>query len=126
MDAFVESWSLDRITDETYREKFTTVPRIIEDWMAEHGGLEGKDILEFGCGEGTTALAIALQHHRARVVGIYIMPDPERCLPLAKDQLGLDELPSNFSLHRVSAGKMHNSSDRLDLIYAWSVFEHVD
>jgi 2-polyprenyl-3-methyl-5-hydroxy-6-metoxy-1,4-benzoquinol methylase len=69
------TWSLNRITDKTYFQKFTYLPTIIEDWMAPHGGLKGKEILDFGCGEGTTAMGLALQHEAARVVGIDIVAD---------------------------------------------------
>jgi 2-polyprenyl-3-methyl-5-hydroxy-6-metoxy-1,4-benzoquinol methylase len=121
-----QSWSLDRITDDTYRQKFTDVPAIIRDWMAPHGGLAGKEILDFGCGEGTAAMGIALQHKAARVVGIDIVSDPDLCLPLAQQQLGLEELPLNLRLHRVKPGEMHDPRDQFDLIYSWSVFEHVE
>jgi SAM-dependent methyltransferase len=120
------SWSLDRITDDTYRQKFTDVPLIIQNWMAPHGGLHGKEILDFGCGEASSAMGIALQYQAARVVGIDIMSDPDLCLPLAQQQLGLQELPPNLSLHQVKPGQMHDPEDQFDLIYSWSVFEHVE
>lgn len=118
--------SLDRITDDTYRQKFTYLPAIIQDWMAPYGGLNGKEILDFGCGEASTAMGIALQHQPARVVGIDIGSDPDLCLPLARRQLGLSELPPRLSLHKIEPGQVHDPEDRFDLIYSWSVFEHVE
>ncbi|HUJ11305.1 MAG TPA: class I SAM-dependent methyltransferase [Verrucomicrobiae bacterium] len=95
--------------------------------MAEHGGLAGKDILDFGCGEATAALGIALQYEPRRVVGVEIQQvELDRCLPHARDQLRLESLPENFSLHCVEPGMLPNRDDQFDLIYSWSVFEHID
>lgn len=119
-------WSVDNISDEVYRDKFLKLPQVINGWIYKYGGFAERDILDFGCGEGTTAIGIALQYQPSRVVGIDINADAERCLPLAKSQLNLDRLPGNLHFYRVEPGKLHNPSDRFDLIYAWSVFEHVD
>jgi SAM-dependent methyltransferase len=61
-----------------------------------------------------------------RVVGVDIGPDPERCLLLAQEKLGLSELPANLELHRVRPGFLHRDDDKFDVVYSWSVFEHVD
>lgn len=120
------SWSSDSIKDEILRTKFVSLPAIIADWVGKHTTLADAEILDFGCGEGITALGLALQYAPARVVGVDIMPDPERCFPVAKVELGLSALPDNLDLHRVEPGHLHNTSDRFDVIYSWSVFEHVD
>jgi cyclopropane fatty-acyl-phospholipid synthase-like methyltransferase len=117
------TWSAEAIADATYRSKFCVLPSVIRDWF---GDLAGGDILDFGCGEATTALGLALQHGPRRVVGVDIMPDVERCAPDAARQLGLARLPANLELYQVKPGLLHNATDRFDLIYSWSVFEHVD
>lgn len=116
-------WNANKISDENYKVKFKMLPEIIKSWF---GDLNNKEILDFGCGEATTALGIALEHGAKRVVGIDIMPDPELCAPNAEKQLGMRNFPSNLFLHRVSPGKLHSSFDKFDLIYSWSVFEHVE
>lgn len=120
------AWSSDSIKDEVLRTKFISLPATIADWVSGYSSLADAEILDFGCGEGITALGLALQYDPARVVGVDIMPDPERCLPIAKTELGLSSLPGNLELHRVQPGHLHNTSDRFDVIYSWSVFEHVD
>jgi cyclopropane fatty-acyl-phospholipid synthase-like methyltransferase len=120
------AWSVDSIKDEVIRTKFTTLPATIATWVGKHAPLADAEILDFGCGEGITALGLALQYAPSRVVGVDIMPDPERCLPVAKAELGLSSLPENLELHRVKPGYLHNDKDKFDLIYSWSVFEHVD
>jgi cyclopropane fatty-acyl-phospholipid synthase-like methyltransferase len=118
-------WSVDSITDDSFRARFVIVPRILEEWVGKLRPSAGWSVLDFGCGEGITALALALKHD-ARVVGVDIMPDPERCLPVARAQLGLNALPANLHLARVLPGSLHDDDDRFDFVYSWSVFEHVD
>lgn len=120
------AWSSDSIKDEVIRTKFITLPETIAQWVGEHASLSDAEILDFGCGEGITALGLALQHGPSRVVGVDVMPAPERCLPKARAELGLSSLPDNLELHRVKPGNLHNAYDRFDIIYSWSVFEHVD
>ena len=112
--------------DEKLRTKFIILPEFIAEWAERHCTLTGAKILDFGCGEGITALGVALQFQPLRVVGVDVMPDPERCLPIAKAGLGLSSLPDNLELHQVKPGELHNTSDNFDLIYSWSAFEHVD
>ncbi len=78
------SWSADRIKDDTYRTKFIDVPNTLTDWLRDHGGLAGRDVLDFGCGEATAALAIALRHGARRVVGIVPLRISEPILTLLK------------------------------------------
>ena len=106
--------------------RYEHVPGILADWMGPHGGLEGREILDFGCGRGVTALALATKHAAARVVGVDIGPDPDRCAAFARSQLGMRRLPENLRLHRVHPGTLHDADDRFDFVYSWSVFEHVD
>ena len=120
------AWSCDSIKDEVRRTKFITLPATIAEWVGDYTPLADAEILDFGCGEGITALGLALQYAPARVVGVDIMPDPERCLPIARTELGLSSLPDNLELHRVKPGYLHNANDSFDVIYSWSVFEHVD
>ena len=115
-----------QIKDEVIRTKLITLPQIISEWVEKYSSLAGAEILDFGCGEGITALGLALQYGPSRVVGVDIMTDPERCLPIAKAELGLTSLPVNLELHRVKPGHLHNNKDIFDIIYSWSVFEHVD
>jgi SAM-dependent methyltransferase len=116
----------DRIGDEHYRARFEDVPRIVSRWIDPLRPLRGADVLDFGCGEAVTALGLALNYGPRRIVGVDIMPDPERCLPLARDHLAIETLPSCLELHRVAPGSLHDPTDRFDVAYSWSVFEHVD
>ncbi|TDG09063.1 class I SAM-dependent methyltransferase [Paraburkholderia guartelaensis] len=119
-------WSIDGITDRTFRAKFLDVPDAMSAWLNEVGGFEGKDVLEFGCGEATAALGIALRYHPRRLVATEIQSSElDRAIPLAREQLGLNELPLNLELTKVDPAERLDHTGRFDIAYSWSVFEHV-
>jgi cyclopropane fatty-acyl-phospholipid synthase-like methyltransferase len=108
-----------------YRNKFVNVPDTIADWVRDYGGLAGRDVLDFGCGEATMALGIALRHAAHRVVAIETHAEIDNCVPYAKAELGLDILPANLELIRVQPDSTLDPLGTFDVIYSWSVFEHV-
>jgi SAM-dependent methyltransferase len=110
----------------SYDQKLNVLPKIIAEWLRPHGGVDGKDILDFGCGEATTAIGLTLKHAPRAVFGVDIMPDVHMCLPLARQQLRLDSLPGNLYLRQIQPGQLDFPNDSFDLVYSWSVFEHVD
>jgi cyclopropane fatty-acyl-phospholipid synthase-like methyltransferase len=120
-----EDWSAESIQDATYRSKFIDVPAVIADWVGDHGGLAGKDVLDFGCGEATMALGIALRYGARRVVGVEIHEEIDNAVPYARAQLGLERLPANLELKRVEADSSLEVLGSFDVVYSWSVFEHV-
>ena len=111
--------------DPHFKGRFVDVPAIVNDWCG-NSRIRGADILDFGCGEGISALGLLQAFGARRVVGIDIMPDPNRCLDVAKAHLGIEALPPALELYRVQPGELHNDADRFDVVYSWSVFEHVD
>lgn len=119
-------WSEDNIVDPLYRTKFIDVPDIINDWLDGVGGFSGKDVLEFGCGEGTMALGVALRKGARRVVGVEVLDVYRECLPIARRQLSLSELPDNLSLCQIEPGEDLKAFGQFDVVYSWSAFEHVD
>lgn len=123
--AIEHQWSADTIRDDIYRRKFLDVPDVIADWLKEHGGLAGRDVLDFGCGEATTALGIALRHRARRIVGLEIQKEIDNCVPYAQAQLGLATLPDNLELKQVEPDAPLDSLGTFDIVYSWSVFEHV-
>jgi 2-polyprenyl-3-methyl-5-hydroxy-6-metoxy-1,4-benzoquinol methylase len=120
------AWSGHTISDEGFRSRYLTIPHIVDEWTKAYRPLAGAAVLDFGCGEGIAALGLALNYSAKSVVGVDIMPDPERCLAVAQGQLEIRELPPNLRLHRVEPGRLHSNEEKFDIAYSWSVFEHVD
>ena len=81
------AWSTDGITDDTYRAQFIAIPDTMAEWTAENGGFEGKDILDFGCGEAATALSLALRYKPRRVLAVDISPKYEACCRKPRNRL---------------------------------------
>lgn len=112
-------------TSEVYRHKIIDVVKILADWYQQFGDLSGRHVLEFGCGEGTMALGIALQHSPARIVGVEVLDVHKNCLALAQQNLGLSELPNCLHLEQIQPGQDLTHLGLFDFVYSWSVFEHV-
>lgn len=113
------------IQDPTFRAEFIDVPNVLADWTQAHGGLGGKDVLDFGCGEGATTLGVALNHCPRRVVGIDILPKIWNAIPNARKHIDLASGPSNLTLKQVEQDSALDDLGMFDVIYSWSVFEHV-
>lgn len=115
-----------RISDPGFRARYVDVPDIVESWVSERVELASADVLDFGCGEGIAALGMVRRKKVRSLLGVDIMPDPARCLPVASEQLGLESLPGNLELQQIGSGADFAPGRRFDLVYSWSVFEHVE
>ncbi|HEY9143917.1 MAG TPA: class I SAM-dependent methyltransferase [Arenimonas sp.] len=120
------STELDRITDAGFRARYVDVPDTVAAWVPPHIELGQADVLDFGCGEGVAALGMLRRKGVRSLLGVDIMPDPARCLPVAREQIGLDVLPDNLELQQIEPGADFAPGRQFDLIYSWSVFEHVE
>lgn len=98
---------------------------VLSSWFEPYGGFAGKDVLDFGCGEGTAALGIALQHGARRIVGVDPGEKIWKCLPNAREQLGLDQLPKHLEFSLIEPDADLSVFGTFDFVYSWSVFEHV-
>jgi SAM-dependent methyltransferase len=99
---------------------------IIQRVVKSHVDLDVARILDFGCGAGIAAASFALRHPKATVFGADVLqPDPEKLRKKCYKQTGFS-LPENLSLFWSEAGSLPDQVCDMDLIYAWSVFEHVN
>jgi len=107
---------------EMEKAKFLELPRILHIWVKDHGGLKGKKVLDFGCGEGTSAAGIAILHD-AIVHGTDINHEAEACAGLLETHFGM-EVPESLTFQEITPGGEIRGDD-YDCIFSWSVFEHV-
>ena len=102
--------------------EYGTIRRLVR----SHVDLDVARILDFGCGVGIAAASFAARHPRATVFGTDVLqPDPERLRRDSYWQTGVVSLPENLSMFWSEAGSLPDQVCDMDLIYAWSVFEHV-
>lgn len=118
----VESLSAD--VEPVFRSKFVDLPGYLTDWSSEYIDLRGKRILDFGCGAGVTAGGMAFLTEAAEVVGIDLHERWGDLGAALRRFSNLESLPENLSFRRIECGETP-SLGKFDLIYSWSVFEHV-
>jgi SAM-dependent methyltransferase len=118
-------WNLEQTTDPIFRNKFENCVRIFREWLSPVRPLAGTTILEFGCGDGIMGLGMSLQLEPARVIGVEITPDFQGLAAEASRQIGLSHLPSNLELHLVDPNERLAGKFEADVVFSWSVFEHV-
>ncbi len=117
-------WDSEQISDPVFRSKFHDVAGYLEDWASVIGGLAGKRVLDFGCGEGVTSLAVALRYQPALLHAVDINAEADGCLRQAEAQLGLSHLPECLNFEQIEPGTIGRETG-FDFIYSWSVFEHI-
>lgn len=98
------------------------LPSYLHHWTEPYTSLAGKRVLDFGCGEGTSAAGIAWLQG-ATVHGVDINNEAEACRTFLKQSLNLDQ-PDTLTFQEIAPGGEINGTD-FDCIFSWSVFEHV-
>jgi len=117
---------LKQVKDQWFYDHFAVAPARIHH-MARKPVQNARHILDFGCGDGIMALGMQLQHPRASVTGVDLHDAHKHLAEIAQAQTGLLALPEALHFHRVKAGTSLESTigKGVDLIYSWSVFEHI-
>jgi SAM-dependent methyltransferase len=113
------------ISDAWFKGHFEYAAHVIGEWLGSELKLDGAHLIDFGCGDGITALGVSLQSRPGRLIGVDIHSAFSRLGDLAKQQMGLDSLPNTLEFYQVEPGKPMDLRG-MDGIYSWSVFEHVD
>lgn len=119
------AWDENLISDAWFQGHFDYAARTVGEWLGSELSFDGAEIMDFGCGDGITALGVTLHSQPRRVIGVDITRAFSKLDALAHQQLNLDSLPSKLEFHQVEAGKPL-AWKNLDGIYCWSVFEHVN
>jgi len=91
--------------------------------------LEGSTIADVGSGDGITDLGVVLKAHPAKLIGYDIRPTDPEALRRAMSAAGIEEeLPDANRLAFVQSEVDHvpAPNDEFDVVFSWSVFEHVD
>jgi SAM-dependent methyltransferase len=89
--------------------------------------LEGKRVADIGCGDGIIDLGVALKGRPAELVGYDLMDvDTDALLRGARAAGVAEALPECLRFARSEAVSIPAPDAHFDVIFTWSVFEHVD
>jgi ubiquinone/menaquinone biosynthesis C-methylase UbiE len=115
----------DRDSDPWFWSHYDDVPAIILSIVSKDSVAAGRRIVDFGCGDGIAALGVA-SRIEGLVTGIDLYRTYARLPEYIAKNLGERPLPANLSFLQNELGKALPLDDStVDLVYSWSVFEHV-
>lgn len=118
-------WDADKISDEWFRAHFHYAADVVRQWLGEPLDLTQSKILNFGCGDGITDLALALRHGATAIHGVDIRKEYAKLPRIAKAQLGLRRVPAALSFETIKPSAPLAGRVQVDGIFSWSTFEHV-
>lgn len=120
------AWDASRISDEWFRAHFGYAADVVHGWLGSVLDLRQARLLNFGCGDGITDLALALRHGATRIHGVDIRREYEKLPRIAREQLGMARLPAALTFETIAAGApLAGVHAGVDGIVSWSTFEHV-
>jgi ubiquinone/menaquinone biosynthesis C-methylase UbiE len=87
--------------------------------------LEGRRLLDLGCGDGILALGLASRTPAASVLGLDLQPVDSEFLARKALENGVSVDEPRLTFGTSQATCLGIADDSMDLVVAWSVFEHV-
>jgi 2-polyprenyl-3-methyl-5-hydroxy-6-metoxy-1,4-benzoquinol methylase len=108
--------------DEGFRARAIAEYKRVTNWVGAKVDLANARILDFGCGQGIAAASFAIRMPGATVVGSDMEPVNVEGLDDRLRQQIARPLPRNLEF--VPTAELQDQAP-FDLIYSWSVFEHV-
>ena len=120
------AWTEDRISDEWFASHFRYAADVVHEALSPVLDPQVSSLLDFGCYDGTTALGLMLRRGWRRVIGVDIDPGFDALPRMAREQIGLAQLPRGLEFRRMLPNESLAPIGRVDAIMSWSVFEHVE
>lgn len=119
-------WDATRIRDEWFRSHFEYAADVVQAWLGAVIDLRSARMLQFGCGDGITDLALVLRHGARAIHGVDIRREYEKLPRIAREQLGLARIPPALTFETIAPGKpLQGQAPLYDALMSWSTFEHV-
>ena len=114
-----------RSRDPWFWSHYEVVANIVMAEVPAEALSQGRKIVDFGCGDGAATLGIA-SHVAAQVIGVDLAKSFNELPRLAERNLGARAVPGNLSFEQNHLGQPLPFADNsIDLVYSWSVLEHV-
>ncbi len=122
----IAPWDSACITDEWFRAHFFYAADVVQTWLGGVIDLRTARLLNFGCGDGITDLALVLRHGATSIHGVDIRQEYAKLPRIAREQLGMARIPAALGFETITpsaplAGRLQG----MDAIMSWSTFEHV-
>ena len=114
------------ITDEWFRAHFHYAADVVNHWLGSVVDLSTARLLQFGCGDGITDLALVLRHGAHAIHGIDVRQEYAKLPRIAREQLGMQRIPAGLSFQTIPpSAPLQGQAPLYDGIMSWSTFEHV-
>ncbi len=115
-----------RISDEWFRSHFHYASDVVAQWLSPVMDLSAARLLQFGCGDGITDLALVLRHGAGAIHGIDVRQEYAKLPRIAQEQLGMQRIPAALSFQTITpSAPLAGQAPLYDGIMSWSTFEHV-
>ncbi|MFG5777212.1 class I SAM-dependent methyltransferase [Comamonas sp. J-3] len=122
----IAPWDPSKMTDAWIRGHFEYAADVVHEWLGSVLDVKQSRLLQFGCGDGVTDLALVLRYGAQSIHGVDVLPGYRKLGQVARAQLGLKRLPVALSFQTIEPGAVLAGQKRpYDAIMSWSVFEHV-
>ena len=119
-------WDATRITDEWFRAHFDYAADVVQQWLGGALDLRSARLLNFGCGDGITDLALVLRHGATAIHGVDIRQEYAKLPRIAREQLGMARIPKALTFETISpSAPLSGRHQGVDGVMSWSTFEHV-
>ncbi|MFG5777213.1 class I SAM-dependent methyltransferase [Comamonas sp. J-3] len=119
-------WDANLITDEWFRAHFGYAADVVNHWLGSVVDLKSARLLQFGCGDGITDLALVVRHGAHAIHGIDVRQEYAKLPRIAAEQLGMRRIPSALSFQTIQpSAPLAGQAPLYDGIMSWSTFEHV-
>ena len=97
-------WDARRITDEWFRAHFEYAADVVNHWVGGVLDLPTARLLNFGCGDGITDLALMLRHGATAIHGVDIRREYAKLPRIAREQLGMSRIPAGMTFETIPPG----------------------
>lgn len=115
------------ISDEWFRAHFHYAADVVQQWLGSVVDLPNARLMQFGCGDGITDLALVLRHGAGPIHGIDVRQEYAKLPRIAGEQLGMQRLPLALTFQTITPGEpLAGQAPLYDGLMSWSTFEHVE
>lgn len=119
-------WDATKISDEWFRAHFDYAADVVHHWLGSVLDVSSARLLNFGCGDGITDLALVLRHGATAIHGVDIRREYAKLPRIANEQLGMRRIPTALTFETITPGApLAGKRGLVDGIMSWSTFEHV-